>query len=120
MTPRTVIQRDGPPLPLEARWLFSIGRRSFHARHVRQWHVNAYRGRFERAKGDPARERRALRFLLRWVFPWRPSYALYDNPITMILEASVAEQTRALAEIIANVGLTPGHFLDSLMEARRV
>lgn len=94
-----------PPDPAE--WLFAIGGRTYHARPLRPWHVTVYVGRVADAQRDPGRVRRARWWLFRCAMPWRLSYLLRGDPVSLTLAASPEEQARALARILEHVRPVP-------------
>lgn len=86
-----------------ARWLFALDHRSYNARHLRRWHVDAYERRIAHAGTDEKMRTRASWFLLRAAFPWRFSYLLRGDPVRIVLAGSRELRSRALGQLLANV-----------------
>lgn len=82
-------------------WIFTVGGRSFVARHVSAPQIFRYQDRMKEAGIRTARIEAAIRWLLRLAFPWRPSYLLRGDPARIILRLEPAARTAALADFFA-------------------
>jgi len=82
-------------------WSFTVGGRTFGARHVSAVAVQRYEQMRVVAGKDAKRQQRALRWLLRRAFPWRLSYRLRGDPVTLILGLEPAAQRAALIDFFA-------------------
>ena len=90
-------------------WSFTVGRRTFGATHVSAIKVAEYERRAADAsalyKTNPRRGSRALlralRWLLRYAFPWRVDYLIRGNPVTILLSLEPAARAEALRDFFA-------------------
>ena len=92
-------------------WSFTVGGRTFGAKHVSALKVAEYERRAADASAlyrtNPARGSRAqlaaLRWLLRFAFPWRIDYLLRGNPVAIILSLEPAARAEALRDFFASL-----------------
>jgi hypothetical protein len=82
-------------------WSFTVGARTFGARHVSAQAAQSFDRRIAGAKTTKDRER-AIWWILRRAFPWRLSYALRGDPVTIILrELEAPARAEALKDFFA-------------------
>lgn len=82
-------------------WSFTVGRRTYTARHVSAPDSQRFDQQFAAARTDTDRIR-ALRWILRRAFPWRFSYQLRGDPVRIILdELEPAARQEALRDFFA-------------------
>lgn len=90
-------------------WTFAIGegrrRRVFSSRHVSGPCVLRYLDMWTEAKGNGRSLKRALYYLLRMAFPWRPSYMLRGDPVKIILNLEQQARAAALQDFFVSLGL---------------
>lgn len=79
-------------------WSFTVGGRTYQARHVSAPQVFRYQDLIAAAGEDRRRHDAALRWLLRRAFPWRFSYLLYGDPVRIISALETAARQEALSD----------------------
>ncbi len=81
-------------------WSLTIQGRTFGARHVSAMQVQEYERRFSTAATESARLT-AVTWLLRRAFPWRVSYLVRGDPVTLVLGLEPAARAEALMDFFA-------------------
>lgn len=79
-------------------WMLTIDGRAFTARHVSAPQVLEYQDRLRTAGDNATAVERALRWLLRRAFPWRPSYLVRGDPARLLLHLEPAARAAAFAD----------------------
>lgn len=82
-------------------WSFTIGGRTFGARHVSAPSVQRFEQLRAAAKDNVRRQQFALWWLLRRAFPWRLSYLIRGDPVKIMLRLPPAAQAEALRDFFA-------------------
>lgn len=77
-------------------WAFVFGSRTFTAKHVSAPQVLRYQDMLKAAGADHRKIERALWWILRIAFPWRPSYWLRGDPVTIIIGLDPAARVSVL------------------------
>lgn len=89
-------------------WSFTVGGKTFGARHVSAPDCQRF-DRMRVAAGiDAKKHMRAIWWILRRAFPWRPSYMLRGDPVKIILALEPAARGEAMADFFGSLqGLSP-------------
>lgn len=89
-------------------WSFTIGGKTFGARHVSAVHCQQFDRLRRDAGGDAKKHLRAIWWILRRAFPWRFSYMLRGDPVKIILALEPAARGEAMADFFVSLqGLSP-------------
>ena len=76
-------------------WSFTVGAVTFLGRHVSAMTVMRYEDMLKAAR-HPRQMTNAVRWLLRHAFPWRPSYLLRGDPVSILMGLEPQARREAL------------------------
>lgn len=84
-------------------WRLTAGGRTWIARHVSARQFERYQQRVRDAQGDQRRILLAVRIILRQAFPWRFSYWIHGDPVTVLFGLEPRALNAALADFFRHL-----------------